>query len=108
MKTMKAVESVARAAIVVGALALAMTGCAAADPGDEAVGASSDEISVQSSFTSKGTGYYPSSSSMQGGYVDRLGKPLKTLQSFLNGSAAYVSVAMDSTALKYGTRLRIK
>ena len=63
---------------------------------------------MSSSFTSRGSGYYPSSSQLEGGFKDRIGKPLRTLQSYLSGDAAYVSVAMDTSAFKYGTRLRIR
>jgi 3D (Asp-Asp-Asp) domain-containing protein len=73
----------------------------------EDVGGSQDELAVKSSFTSHATGYYPSSSQLEGGFTDRIGKPLHTLQQYLAGSADYVSVAMDSSAFKYGTRLRI-
>jgi 3D (Asp-Asp-Asp) domain-containing protein len=44
---------------------------------------------------------------MEGGYLDRKGKPLHTLQSYLAGKSPYVSVAMDSKAFKYGQPLRI-
>lgn len=112
MKTTNRLASVMPAALAGGALfalLLVMPGCGAAEVDDgEVAAASADELSVKSSFTARGSGYYPDSSSMEGGYVDRLGKPLKTLQSFLKGSAAYVSVAMDTSAFKYGTRLRIK
>lgn len=60
------------------------------------------------SFTARGTGYYPSSSAMEGGFVDRRGARLRTLQQYLAGSAEYVSVAMDSNAFAYGTKLRIR
>jgi 3D (Asp-Asp-Asp) domain-containing protein len=59
-------------------------------------------------FRSKGTGYYPSSSSLEGGFVDRKGAKLRTLQQYLNGQATYVSVAMDTNAFGYGQKLRIK
>jgi 3D (Asp-Asp-Asp) domain-containing protein len=59
-------------------------------------------------FRSKGTGYYPSSSSLEGGFVDRKGAKLRTLQQYLNGQATYVSVAMDTNAFAYGQKLRIK
>lgn len=58
-------------------------------------------------YPARGTGYYPDRSAMEGGFVDRKGKPLHTLQDFLAGKASYVSVAMDSTAFPYGTKLRI-
>jgi 3D (Asp-Asp-Asp) domain-containing protein len=58
-------------------------------------------------YPARGTGYFPDRSAMEGGFVDRKGKPLHTLQDFLAGRASYVSVAMDSTAFPYGTKLRI-
>lgn len=58
--------------------------------------------------TSRGTGYYPDSSALEGGYVDRRGKKLNTLQDFLAGRADYVSVAMDKNMkIPYGKKLRI-
>jgi 3D (Asp-Asp-Asp) domain-containing protein len=107
MKEMKRVGTVARVAFVMSAVALMGVGCAA-EPDAEAYGESADEIRVTSSFTSRGTGYYPDASPLEGGFVDRVGKPLRTLQQFLAGNAAYVSVAMDTNAFKYGTRLRIR
>jgi peptidoglycan hydrolase-like protein with peptidoglycan-binding domain len=59
------------------------------------------------SFTARGTGYFPDSSAMEGGFTDRKGRPLHTLQDFLAGRAPYVSVAMDPKAFPYGTKLRI-
>lgn len=59
-------------------------------------------------FTSRGTGYYPSSSQLEGGFVDRRGAKLRTLQQYLAGNAEYVSVAMDSNAFAYGQKLRIR
>ncbi len=59
-------------------------------------------------FTSRGTGYYPSSSQLEGGFVDRRGAKLRTLQQYLAGNADYVSVAMDSNAFAYGQKLRIR
>lgn len=59
------------------------------------------------SYRARGTGYYPDSSALEGGFVDRKGAPLHTLQDFLSGKAPYVSVAMDSHAFPYGTQLRI-
>ncbi len=67
-----------------------------------------DELRVLSTFTAKGTGYYPDSSALEGGYKDRVGKPLRTLQQFLAGTSDYVSVAMDKTTFPYGTPLRIR
>ena len=60
------------------------------------------------SYKAKGSGYFPDSSSMEGGFKDRRGNKLNTLQDFLAGKADYVSVAMDKNlALDYGTKLRI-
>jgi hypothetical protein len=58
-------------------------------------------------FKARGTGYYPDSSALEGGFVDRRDQPLRTLQDFLSGKSSYVSVAMDSKAFPYGTKLRI-
>ena len=58
-------------------------------------------------YLARGTGYYPDPSPMEGGYHDRRGQPLGTLQAFLAGETPYVSVAMDTTAFPYGARLRI-
>jgi 3D (Asp-Asp-Asp) domain-containing protein len=70
-------------------------------------GGSTGGGTVSSSFTARGTGYYPDSSALEGGFVDRVGKPLHTLQQFLAGQADYVSVAMDTRAFNYGQRLKI-
>jgi 3D (Asp-Asp-Asp) domain-containing protein len=59
------------------------------------------------SYRSKGSGYYPDNSSMEGGFVDRRGNPLQTLQSFLKGKHGWVSTAMDANAFAYGTRICI-
>lgn len=53
--------------------------------------------------TPKATGYYPHNSKMEGGFKDKIGKPLHTLQDFLNGSASYVSIAIDKNLYKNGT-----
>lgn len=75
------------------------------------VGASSSSVPTGTpSKTAKatGTGYYPDNSAMEGGYVDRKGAKLRTLQDFLAGKADYVSVAMDKNMnIPYGTKLRI-
>jgi hypothetical protein len=83
-------------------------GCAPSEGDDEELGESSDEIRTVGSFVSRGTGYYPANNSMEGGFLDRKGAKLRTLQQFLSGRADYVSVAMDSKAFAYGQRLRIK
>jgi peptidoglycan hydrolase-like protein with peptidoglycan-binding domain len=59
------------------------------------------------SYRARGTGYYPAATKLEGGAKDRLGNPLHTLQDYLSGKAPYVSVAMDSKAFPYGTKLRI-
>ena len=58
-------------------------------------------------FTARTTGYFPDDSAMEGGFSDRIGKPLKTLQQYLAGHADYVSLAMDPKAFKYGTKVFI-
>lgn len=58
-------------------------------------------------YVARGTGYYPDDSPMEGGYYDRKGAPLHTLQDFLAGKAPYVSTAMDVNAFAYGTKMRI-
>ena len=83
-----------------------LSGCGSGDSADEAEGASEDALTA--SFTSKATGYYPSGSALEGGFVDRKGVKLHTLQQFLAGQAAYVAVAMDSSAFPYGQHLRIR
>ncbi|XP_025095184.1 uncharacterized protein LOC112564531 [Pomacea canaliculata] len=60
-------------------------------------------------YHATGTGYYPDDSPIEGGYVDMRGRPLRTLQDFLEGRVQYVSVAMDDHAgIAYGTRICIK
>lgn len=53
-----------------------------------------------------GTAYYPCNNALEGGFKDKLGKDLCTLEAFLNGDAPYVSVAMDKR-IPYGTKLCI-
>lgn len=89
-------------------VALALGACAAAPAGEEEQGETDSALSSGDTFTAKGTGYYPSSSAMEGGFVDRKGAKLRTLQQFLAGKAEYVSVAMDTKAFGYGQHLRIK
>lgn len=58
---------------------------------------------------STGTGYYPSNSKMEGGFNDRKGNKLSTLQDFLEGKSKYVSVAMDKNQkIPYGKGLHIQ
>jgi hypothetical protein len=59
-------------------------------------------------YVARGSGYFPDPSRMEGGFTDSRGQPLHTLQDYLRGRAAYVSVAMDQGAFPYGTRLRIR
>lgn len=96
-------------AFALGTLAI---GCAApadgATEGEESAATADEGLTVRGSFVSRGTGYYPDSSALEGGFVDRRGVKLRTLQDFLAGDAPYVSVAMDSNAFSYGQRLRIK
>ncbi|GMU56853.1 MAG: hypothetical protein AMXMBFR33_59990 [Candidatus Xenobia bacterium] len=64
--------------------------------------------SPRGTHQSRGSGYYPHNSRMEGGYVDRRGNRLYTLQDYLAGRAPYVSVAMDKNLrIPYGTKLRI-
>ncbi len=58
-------------------------------------------------YRARGTAYYPHHSRLGGGFLDRRGRPLHTLQDYLAGRAPYVSVAMDTRAFPYGTKLRI-
>lgn len=58
---------------------------------------------------SSGTGYYPSNSKMEGGFNDRKGNKLATLQDYLEGKSKYVSVAMDKNQkIPYGKGVHIK
>lgn len=59
-------------------------------------------------FKARGTGYYPDDSALEGGFFDRKGAKLRTLQQYLAGQADYVSVAMDVNAFPYGQKLRIR
>lgn len=56
-------------------------------------------------YRARTTAYYPDKTKMEGGFHDRRGKPLHTLQDFLEGKADYVSVAMDKKAFPYGTKV---
>ena len=59
--------TVAAFMLATSAVAVLAAGCGAAS-NDEGTGASADEIRVSSSFTSRGTGYYPDSSALEGGF----------------------------------------
>lgn len=66
------------------------------------------QASVKKTARATGTGYFPDNSAMEGGFVDRKGHKLNTLQDFLAGKADYVSVAMDKNEkIPYGAKLRI-
>lgn len=59
-------------------------------------------------YKAKGSGYYPFNSKLEGGFTDRRGAKLRTLQDYLDGKAEYVSVSMDKyLTIKYGTKFRI-
>lgn len=92
---------------LVGALATSAAIAMGCSSTPQDVQESTGALRVSRSFTTKATGYYPDHSPMEGGFNDRKGKPLRTLQAFLEGNADYVSVAMDTKAFPYGTRLRI-
>ena len=56
----------------------------------------------------RATGYYPDGSRLEGGYRDRRGVFLHTLQDFLHGDVGWVSVSMDDlNGLPYGAHIRI-
>eukprot|EP00105_Crassostrea_gigas_P017712 XP_011435597.1 PREDICTED: uncharacterized protein LOC105334022 [Crassostrea gigas] len=56
----------------------------------------------------RGTAYYPADDPIEGGFVDMRDHPLMTLQDYLEGRAAHVSVAMDNHAgIPYGTHVCI-
>lgn len=59
-------------------------------------------MKTKDNFSSVSTSYYPDPSPLEGGFVDRKGKPLKTLQQFIAGKADAVTVAMDIPAFPYG------
>lgn len=53
------------------------------------------------------TGYYPDASALEGGFHNRYGGDLSTLQAFKAGKAKYVSVAMDKNLGKVKRKLCI-
>ncbi|XP_064598676.1 uncharacterized protein LOC135465385 [Liolophura sinensis] len=76
--------------------------------GEGSVGTGGSGCSGSRHYSARGTAYYPDPSPLEGGYNDRHGVKLRTLQDFLEGSASYVSVAMDQYLnLPYGTILCI-
>jgi 3D (Asp-Asp-Asp) domain-containing protein len=96
----------ATTAMATALVAITQGGCAGSAP-EEQVDVGDGELSSAKSFRARGTAYYPSNDPIEGGFVDRKGAPLRTLQDFLAGRAEYVSVAMDVNAFAYGTHLRI-
>jgi hypothetical protein len=69
-------------------------------------------------FHALGTGYFPDPSALEGGFLDDHGKPLNTLQDFLDGYAPedrfkrtgfppYVSAAMDADSELQGKTITI-
>lgn len=64
---------------------------------------------AKSSFQTNNTWYCPGGGTsskeraLEGGVQDRRGKPAYTLEQYLAGQAPYVTVAMDSNILPYGT-----
>ena len=62
-------------------------------------------------FTTFNTWYCPGGGTsaterkLEGGVLDRRNKPAYTIEQYLEGKAPYVTVAMDSNALPYGTLL---
>ena len=93
--------------LTVFAIAVSLGASACAADAVEDAGQSEEAYSKVTSFRARATAYYPDSSALEGGFNDRLGRPLKTLQDHVAGRAPNVSVAMDSTAFPNGTRLRI-
>ncbi len=63
----------------------------------------SQSVAVYSNV--RGTAYYPDASPLEGGFNDRKGHPLKTINQYLAGDTDAVTVAMDATVAPYGTRL---
>lgn len=95
-------------ALVAVGIGIFLAPACASEVDDEELVAGHNELKATRSFVAKGTGYFPDASPMEGGFVDRKGAKLRTLQQFLEGKAEYVSVAMDTKAFPYGQRLRIR
>lgn len=69
---------------------------------------SANLFGTTTSYVAMGSGYFPDASELEGGFKDRLGNPLHTLQDFHAGKAPFVSVAMDAdNGPPLGTRLSI-
>ncbi len=73
------------------------------------IGSSSDEPPAQERTTHRTvtTLYTTENTPIEGGPKDRCGRKLNTLDDYMNWRAEEVSVAMDRTALPYGTLIRI-
>ena len=56
------------------------------------------------------TGYYPSNSKMEGGYVDCVDHPLKTLSDYVRNSKnnSHVSLAVDKDVIPLGSLVNIE
>ena len=94
---------------VVGPKTRTALASAPAKPAPQSPSAPTDsfEPAKGTSYKARGTAYYPDASPLEGGFVDRKGAKLRTLQDYLAGKVDYVSVAMDSKAFPYGTKIRI-
>lgn len=66
-----------------------------------------ERIISKTHYKAKARAYYPDDSPIEGGFKDRRGNPLFTLQQFLKGKAPYVAVSMDPRAFPYGTHIMI-
>src|SRR5260370_9589373 len=94
--------------VLVVALGTLTCACGGSDASAGADNGNEQDVTSGGSFTARGTGYYPDSSALEGGFTDRKGAKLNTLQGYLSKKAPFVSVAMDTSAFPYGTRLSIK
>ena len=56
------------------------------------------------------TGYYPSDDPIEGGYVDNVGNPLKTLSDYVRNSKyhSHVSLAVDPNLIPLGSLINIE
>lgn len=69
-------------------------------------------LAIGKYITSFATGYHPENSRMEGGYTDRMGKPLHTLTDYLAGKVPDVSIAIDvkngmAKMFPYGTYIEL-
>lgn len=85
-----------------------VAGTAPKQPAQQAPAQTLPKTDGKPSYKAKATSYYPADDPIEGGFVDKKGKPLYTLQDYLDGKAPYVSVAMDKeNSFAYGAKLRI-